>query len=202
MFSPLTQQLASTVELGSTANACIKRALPGPCASIRTLVPPRARVCVAAVSTNVRTPGNSCSVQLSTRLLPVPVPLPLPLPCAEKLPLASLGAGDSASTSRVLSGATTKRLALDVQEKIQSAPTPPVESQHSCQPTVKLHILPLLVVWNFPPGKGWYGGAGGSSWRLPWRGLGQVDVRGHHACPPLVRIIKIIIYIIIITSSI
>ena len=34
------------------------------------------------------------------------------------------------------------------QGKLQSTPTPPVGSQHSCQPTVKLHILPL--VWIFP----------------------------------------------------
>ena len=34
----------------------------------------------------------------------------------------------------------------------ERAPTPPVESQHSCQPTVKLYILPL--VWIFPLGKG------------------------------------------------
>ena len=33
-----------------------------------------------------------------------------------------------------------------------SAPTPPVGSQHSCQPTVKLHMLPL--VWIFSSGKG------------------------------------------------
>ena len=36
--------------------------------------------------------------------------------------------------------------------KLQSDPATPVGSQHSCQPTVKLHILPL--VWNFPLGKG------------------------------------------------
>ena len=45
------------------------------------------------------------------------------------------------------------------QGTLQSAPTPPVGSQHSCQPTVKLHILPL--VWIFTLGKGWYGGTGG-----------------------------------------
>ena len=28
------------------------------------------------------------------------------------------------------------------QEKLQSAPAPPMGSQYSCQPTVKLHILP------------------------------------------------------------
>ena len=38
------------------------------------------------------------------------------------------------------------------QGTLQSAPTPPVGSQYSCQPTVKLHILPL--VWIFPLGKG------------------------------------------------
>ena len=36
--------------------------------------------------------------------------------------------------------------------KEQSDPATPAASQHSCQPTVKLHILPL--VWNFPLGKG------------------------------------------------
>ena len=40
----------------------------------------------------------------------------------------------------------------------QNAPTPPVGSQHSCQPTVKLHILPL--VWIFPLGKGSIGRRG------------------------------------------
>ena len=34
------------------------------------------------------------------------------------------------------------------QGKLQSAPTPPAGSRHSCQPTVKLHVLPL--VWPFP----------------------------------------------------
>ena len=34
--------------------------------------------------------------------------------------------------------------------KGQSDPTTPAGSQHSCQPTAKLHILPL--VWNFPLG--------------------------------------------------
>ena len=47
---------------------------------------------------------------------------------------------------------TTWTQGSGVQEKVQSAPTPPVGSQHSCQPTVKLHILPL--VWVFPLGKG------------------------------------------------
>ena len=42
----------------------------------------------------------------------------------------------------------------------------PVGSQHSCRPTVKFHMLPL--VWSFTLGKGWYGGAGGSSWNLRW----------------------------------
>ena len=28
------------------------------------------------------------------------------------------------------------------QGKLQNAPTPPVGSQYSCQPTVKLHVLP------------------------------------------------------------
>ena len=36
---------------------------------------------------------------------------------------------------------------LTCQGTLQSAPTPPAGSQHSCQPTVKLHILPL--VWIF-----------------------------------------------------
>ena len=36
--------------------------------------------------------------------------------------------------------------------KLQSVPAPPVGSRHSCQSTVKLHILPL--VWVFPLGKG------------------------------------------------
>ena len=36
--------------------------------------------------------------------------------------------------------------------QLQSDPAPPVESQYSCQPTVKLHILPL--VWIFTLGKG------------------------------------------------
>ena len=33
-----------------------------------------------------------------------------------------------------------------------SAPTPPVGSRHSCQPTVNLHILPLVL--RFSSGKG------------------------------------------------
>ena len=41
---------------------------------------------------------------------------------------------------------------LDHHGKLQSAPTHPVGSQHSRQPTVKLHILPLG--WIFPLGKG------------------------------------------------
>ena len=36
--------------------------------------------------------------------------------------------------------------------KEQSDPATPAGSRHSCQPTVKLHTLPL--VWNFPLGKG------------------------------------------------
>ena len=36
--------------------------------------------------------------------------------------------------------------------KGQSDPATPAGSQHSCQPTVKLHIL--LLVWNFPLGEG------------------------------------------------
>ena len=39
-----------------------------------------------------------------------------------------------------------------IQGKVQSAPTPPVGAQRSCQPTVNLHILP--PVWDFPLGKG------------------------------------------------
>ena len=35
----------------------------------------------------------------------------------------------------------------NLQGKLQSAPTSPVGSQHSCQPTVKLHIITL--VWIF-----------------------------------------------------
>ena len=35
-----------------------------------------------------------------------------------------------------------------LQGTVQSAPTPPVGSHYSCQPTVKLHMLPL--VWIFP----------------------------------------------------
>ena len=38
------------------------------------------------------------------------------------------------------------------QEKLHSAPTPPVGSQHSCQPTVKLHILPHSM--DFSSGNG------------------------------------------------
>ena len=38
------------------------------------------------------------------------------------------------------------------QGTLQSGPAAPVGSQHSCQPAVKLHILPL--VWIFPLGKG------------------------------------------------
>ena len=34
----------------------------------------------------------------------------------------------------------------------ERAPTPPAGSQHSCQPTVKLYILPL--VWGFSSGEG------------------------------------------------
>ena len=37
---------------------------------------------------------------------------------------------------------------------------PTAGSQYSCQPTVKLHILP--AVWIFLLGKGWYGGAEGA----------------------------------------
>ena len=36
--------------------------------------------------------------------------------------------------------------------KGQSDPATPAGSRHSCQPTVKLHMLPLG--WNFPLGKG------------------------------------------------
>ena len=36
------------------------------------------------------------------------------------------------------------------QGELQSAPTPPAGSQHSCQTTVKLHIL--LLAWIFPLG--------------------------------------------------
>ena len=49
--------------------------------------------------------------------------------------------------------------------RLECAPTPPARSQHSCQLTAKPHLLPL--VWIFPLGKGYYGGAGGSSWDLP-----------------------------------
>ena len=55
--------------------------------------------------------------------------------------------------------------AMVPQGKLQSAPTPPVGLQHLCQPTVKLHILPL--VWIFLGGGGVVWGAGSSSWDLP-----------------------------------
>ena len=54
-------------------------------------------------------------------------------------------------------------------DQLQSAPAPPVGLQHSCRPTVKLHILPL--VWIFTLEMGYYGGAGGSSWDLPGHSL-------------------------------
>ena len=57
--------------------------------------------------------------------------------------------------------------------------TPPVGSQHSCQPTVHLHILPL--VWMCPLVKGQHGGAGGSSWNLPWYARGTPLLRPYHA---------------------
>ena len=38
------------------------------------------------------------------------------------------------------------------QGTLQSGPAAPVGSQHSCHPTVKLHILPL--VWIFTLGTG------------------------------------------------
>ena len=38
------------------------------------------------------------------------------------------------------------------QRQLQSAPTPPAGSQHSCQPTVNPHIIHL--VWFYPLGKG------------------------------------------------
>ena len=42
-------------------------------------------------------------------------------------------------------------LAREITERPR-APTPPVRSRHSCQPTVKLYIVPL--VWIFPLGMG------------------------------------------------
>ena len=38
------------------------------------------------------------------------------------------------------------------KENYRAPPRPPVGSRYSCQPTVKLHILPL--VWIVPLGKG------------------------------------------------
>ena len=41
-------------------------------------------------------------------------------------------------------------LALMVQGTLQSNPTPPVGSRHSCQPAVKLHILLLVNSIYYP----------------------------------------------------
>ena len=41
---------------------------------------------------------------------------------------------------------------LVATHQLVSTPTPPLGSQHSCQPTVQLHMLPL--VWTFPLVKG------------------------------------------------
>ena len=58
-----------------------------------------------------------------------------------------------ASPGTSITHETTVKPSVDVfQGTLQSGPAAPVGSQHSCQPTVKLHILPL--VWNFPLGKG------------------------------------------------
>ena len=62
-------------------------------------------------------------------------------------------------------GAHSVTWIFPAHRQLQSDPAPPVGSQHSCQPTVKLHVLPL--VWIFTLGKGQCGGAGGSSWDLP-----------------------------------
>ena len=48
--------------------------------------------------------------------------------------------------------ATVSFICRSKNHQLQSDPAPPVGSQHSCQPTVKLHKLPL--VWLFPLGKG------------------------------------------------
>ena len=67
---------------------------------------------------------------------------------------------------RTLSG---KRALLSqsgpAQGTLHSARTPPVGSQQSCQPTVKLHVLPL--VWFFSSEEGVVWGAGGRSLNLP-----------------------------------
>ena len=46
----------------------------------------------------------------------------------------------------------SEEMPLGAQRQLQSDPTPPVGSQYSCQPTVKLHILSL--VWIFTSWKG------------------------------------------------
>ena len=65
---------------------------------------------------------------------------------------------------------------------IQSAPTPPAGSRHSCQPTVKLHILSL--VWMLPLGKGWYGGAEGSSLNFPCSQPEEIGSKANSSCCP------------------
>ena len=54
-----------------------------------------------------------------------------------------------AASERPAGGGAAQRSVL---RKGQSDPATPAGSQHSCRPTEKLHVLPL--VWNFPLGKG------------------------------------------------
>ena len=74
-----------------------------------------------------------------------------------------------------------------VQRELQSAPTPPVGSRHSCQPTVKLHILPL--VWDFLWERG---STGSSSWNLPW--CCTTPCSAYRVCRPWVLIVALTAY--------
>ena len=104
--------------------------------------------------------------------LPHTLPLLLALPECVHTPLtAGARECDSPSERKASVGANTHGFAhtavltgssaASALRKGQSYPATPAGSQHSCQPTVKLHILPL--VWNFPLRAGWCGVAGCSS---------------------------------------
>ena len=69
---------------------------------------------------------------------------------------------------------------LGVQGALQSAPTPPVGSQYSCQPTVKLLILPL--VWIFLWERGSTGAQGAAAENFLGRGSFNLNFDEHFEC--------------------
>ena len=63
------------------------------------------------------------------------------------------------------------------QRQSQSAPTPPVGSQHVCQPTVKLHII-ITPSMDFLWGRGSTGAQGAAS-TIPAAGICLAQGSGH-----------------------